>query len=780
MLVTVENGRAVEVRGAPDHPPTGGTLCTKVAHYLERTYSDQRVLYPMRRVGTQGRRAVRADHAGTKRSTRSPKSSARLPPRRTVRRRSSRTVRGDDGTPPIRLDGPALLPPARRLAARPDDLRDRGQGGLGGGDRRVDRHRCRAVREQSTDPDLGQQSGRLEPALLDARAGGEAARREADRDRSLSQPDRRQVSRAHRAAARHRRGAGARHDARADRRGSVDHDYIDRYTRGLRRARARAAPNIRRNASRRSAESACEQIVALARDYGTITARGHPAQLWNAAPRRRRQCGARDRLPAGAGRRVARSRRRRAAVVVGHVPGGCRGAGAARPDPRQAAHDQHERDRRRVAGPAGSADPRHSTSTTRTPSPWRRNRRRSPPASRATTSSASSTRSSRPTPPTTPTSCCRRRLSSSRPMSTARTATCTRSRTTRRSRRWARPSPTPRCSGCSPRAWASASPAFATATTTSRARRTSRRTRARRGLDWDTLKANGFQRLSRAGGVRTVRARQFPDAVGQVRVLFGEHSLRRVTIRCRRSFRRANRSRAIPSLARRYPLAFLSPPARNFLNSSFANLRGSPTAERTPTLDINPDDAEARGIATGDTVRILQRSRRLRGPRPRHRPRASGRRRRAVDLVEEALGRRRQRERRHEPGADGSGSRRDVLRLPRRGDKTLSAVEHGERRAGQHGLDVGALRLRVGPAELEQCPAESGREEQIREQRPAPAVHAADRAQQRPDRPRQLGRVRMRKLLQRHARRDKRETDVAQRYRARRQAIGEVSGAPRC
>src|SRR6266536_1063242 len=54
MLVTVTGGRAVELRGAPDHPPTGGALCTKVAHYLERTYSDQRVLYPMRRVGKKG------------------------------------------------------------------------------------------------------------------------------------------------------------------------------------------------------------------------------------------------------------------------------------------------------------------------------------------------------------------------------------------------------------------------------------------------------------------------------------------------------------------------------------------------------------------------------------------------------------------------------------------------------------------------------------------------------------------------------------------------------
>lgn len=54
MLVTVENGRAIDVRGAPDHPPTAGALCTKVARYLDRTYSDQRVLHPMKRVGRKG------------------------------------------------------------------------------------------------------------------------------------------------------------------------------------------------------------------------------------------------------------------------------------------------------------------------------------------------------------------------------------------------------------------------------------------------------------------------------------------------------------------------------------------------------------------------------------------------------------------------------------------------------------------------------------------------------------------------------------------------------
>ncbi len=55
MLVTVENGVATKVAGAPDHPMTNGFLCTKVSRYLERTYSPQRVLYPMKRAGEKGK-----------------------------------------------------------------------------------------------------------------------------------------------------------------------------------------------------------------------------------------------------------------------------------------------------------------------------------------------------------------------------------------------------------------------------------------------------------------------------------------------------------------------------------------------------------------------------------------------------------------------------------------------------------------------------------------------------------------------------------------------------
>jgi anaerobic selenocysteine-containing dehydrogenase len=51
VLVTVDTltGRATKVQGDPAHPVTRGFLCGKVARYLDRVYSAERLLYPMRR-----------------------------------------------------------------------------------------------------------------------------------------------------------------------------------------------------------------------------------------------------------------------------------------------------------------------------------------------------------------------------------------------------------------------------------------------------------------------------------------------------------------------------------------------------------------------------------------------------------------------------------------------------------------------------------------------------------------------------------------------------------
>src|SRR5579859_4327800 len=55
LLIDVDDsGLGSRLRGNPAHPVTQGFLCGKVARYLEREYSPDRVLYPMRRVGAKG------------------------------------------------------------------------------------------------------------------------------------------------------------------------------------------------------------------------------------------------------------------------------------------------------------------------------------------------------------------------------------------------------------------------------------------------------------------------------------------------------------------------------------------------------------------------------------------------------------------------------------------------------------------------------------------------------------------------------------------------------
>jgi anaerobic selenocysteine-containing dehydrogenase len=54
LLTTVQDGVAIKVQGNPNHPLTDGVLCTKVSRYTERTYHPDRVLHPLKRVGPKG------------------------------------------------------------------------------------------------------------------------------------------------------------------------------------------------------------------------------------------------------------------------------------------------------------------------------------------------------------------------------------------------------------------------------------------------------------------------------------------------------------------------------------------------------------------------------------------------------------------------------------------------------------------------------------------------------------------------------------------------------
>jgi anaerobic selenocysteine-containing dehydrogenase len=64
-------------------------------------------------------------------------------------------------------------------------------------------------------------------------------------------------------------------------------------------------------------------------------------------------------------------------------------------------------------------------------------------------------------------------------------------------------------------------------------------------------------------------------------------------------------ARSTPALAARFPLAMISPPARNFLNSTFVNVKSLRDIEGEPVLEMHPADAAARAVVDGQPVRVF-------------------------------------------------------------------------------------------------------------------------------------------------------------------------------
>jgi anaerobic selenocysteine-containing dehydrogenase len=60
-----------------------------------------------------------------------------------------------------------------------------------------------------------------------------------------------------------------------------------------------------------------------------------------------------------------------------------------------------------------------------------------------------------------------------------------------------------------------------------------------------------------------------------------------------------------PKLAERFPLALISPPHHEFLNSTFVNVKSLRAKAGEPTLRIHPDDARLRDIPAGASVRVF-------------------------------------------------------------------------------------------------------------------------------------------------------------------------------
>ncbi len=54
MDVTVEHDRAVRITASKEHPFTRGALCAKVNKFLDRVYAPDRLLYPVKRIGPKG------------------------------------------------------------------------------------------------------------------------------------------------------------------------------------------------------------------------------------------------------------------------------------------------------------------------------------------------------------------------------------------------------------------------------------------------------------------------------------------------------------------------------------------------------------------------------------------------------------------------------------------------------------------------------------------------------------------------------------------------------
>ena len=125
-----------------------------------------------------------------------------------------------------------------------------------------------------------------------------------------------------------------------------------------------------------------------------------------------------------------------------------------------------------------------------------------------------------------------------------------------------------------------------------------------KGIEWEGLKRDGWRRLA-------LPATHAPFAKGNFHTPSGKCEFHSAALEAQgidplpHYQPPAELPSSNPALAARYPLNFLSPPVRNFLNSSFANLPRFRDAEGEPSLEMHAEDAAARGIADGDRVRVF-------------------------------------------------------------------------------------------------------------------------------------------------------------------------------
>ncbi len=115
------------------------------------------------------------------------------------------------------------------------------------------------------------------------------------------------------------------------------------------------------------------------------------------------------------------------------------------------------------------------------------------------------------------------------------------------------------------------------------------------GIDFDTLRRDGWVKLPLPDAPFAEGG--FPTADGRAQVDGGLGVPDHVP--------NYESAQSAPDLSQRYPLAMISPPARNFLNSTFVNVKSLRDIEGEPLLEIHADDAAARRIASGAMVRVF-------------------------------------------------------------------------------------------------------------------------------------------------------------------------------
>lgn len=127
---------------------------------------------------------------------------------------------------------------------------------------------------------------------------------------------------------------------------------------------------------------------------------------------------------------------------------------------------------------------------------------------------------------------------------------------------------------------------------------------ALRGLTLERLIGEGWCPSTLSGAHAFVDAGRFPTATG--RIEFYSADMERAGLDPLPAYVPPQESRdATPELARKFPLYFLTPAARAALNSNYAQHARNKHGNHGPELLIHPDDAGARKIHAGDSVRVF-------------------------------------------------------------------------------------------------------------------------------------------------------------------------------